>query len=115
MAPQDDLTAERAAQLVEAMLVFIEKTSRRKLSFSAIVDMNTGTTENPQDRLVAAVIKHDKQTRQEALREAAKVARNRADLLKPKLGLWLNMVNYHRSMEADELADELDRLASEGA
>ncbi len=61
---------ERAAALIEQMLVFIEKTSRRKLSFSAIVDMNTGKTENPQDRLVAAVMKHDTDTRRAALLEA---------------------------------------------
>ena len=53
-------------------------------------------------------------TRRAALLECAKVARNRADLYKPKLGLWLNMVNYHRSQEADDLADTLDRLAQEG-
>ena len=97
----DDLTAERAAQLVEAMLVFIEKTSRRKLSFSAIVDMNTGTTENPQDRLVAAVIKHDKQTRQEALR----------DVLSD-----LDSLHWKDHWYADQLRKKInDRLASEGA
>lgn len=93
MAPQDDLTTERAAELVEQMLVFIEKTSRRKLSFSTIVDMHTGKIDNPQDRLIAAVIKHDKQTRQEALREAANIAR---------------IVQF-----GSDIADELDRLAHE--
>ena len=123
MAPQDDLTAERAAQLVEAMLVFIEKTSRRKLSFSAIVDMNTGTTENPQDRLVAAVIKHDKQTRQAALREARDYAlacvaeRNKQafELTKTVLNdpraVWLGC----KASEAERIAEWIDRLASEGA
>ena len=97
----DDLTAERAAQLVEAMLVFIEKTSRRKLSFSAIVDMNTGTTENPQDRLVAAVIKHDKQTRQEALRGV--------------LHESLNLKYYHAHNGVQALHEWIkDRLAREG-
>ena len=109
MAPQYDLTAERAAQLVEAMLVFIEKTSRRKLSFSAIVDMNTGTTENPQDRLVAAVIKHDKQTRQEALREARETVL--AEILED---IPDNEADESYNLAIGHAAHALDRLASEG-
>ena len=56
MTPSDGRTRE-ASKLVEGMLTFIEKTSRRKIAFASIVDMNTGKTENPQDRLVAHVDK----------------------------------------------------------
>ena len=76
----------------------------------AWMKQSTYTTES----FINDVLEHDKQTRRAALLECAKVARNRADLYKPKLGLWLNMVNYHRSQEADDLADTLDRLAQEG-
>ena len=63
---------------------------------------------------IGRIIELMKETSRAALMECAKVARNRADLYKPKLGLRLNMVNYHRSQEADDLADTLDRLAQEG-
>lgn len=46
-----------AVKLVEDMLSFIEKTSRRAIRFSSIVDLKTGKLENPQDRLVAHVDK----------------------------------------------------------
>ena len=69
---------------------------------------------HPSPINIDAVLPWVQQTRRAALLECAKVARNRADLYKPKLGLWLNMVNYHRSQEADDLADTLDRLAQEG-
>ena len=51
------------------------------------------------------------QGRVEGLRKAVRVARDRAALLKPSLGLWLNMINKYRSDEADELADMLEQLA----
>ena len=101
-SPQDDLTAERAAAIRLYENIFA-------------MSPDTEAMEAGDDCQYEAIARALRTARQEALREAAKVARNRADLLKPKLGLWLNMVNYHRSMEADELADELDRLASEGA
>ena len=51
------------------------------------------------------------QGRVEGLRKAVRVATDRAALLKPSLGLWLNMINKYRSDEADELADMLEQLA----
>lgn len=53
------------------------------------------------------------QGRVEGLREAAKTVRDRAELLKPSLGLWLNMVNKHKSDEADELAYTIEQLAQQ--
>jgi hypothetical protein len=111
MTPQ-----ERAAALVEQMLVFIEKTSRRKLSFSAIVDMNTGKTENPQDRLIAAVTKHDQQTRRAALLECANKVKDRAALWRSHGGAKIGFPYGHLTVEdeCDSIADELHRLAQEG-
>ena len=54
-------------------------------------------------------------TRQDALREAANKVRGRAVLLAPNSKRWeLNMVTKAKSDVAHDLADTLDRLASEG-
>ena len=94
--PQDDLTAERAAYALDAMCVDVPPRGAREWN---------------QECILAAM----KWARQEALREAAKVCRDRAVLLEPSSKRWeLNMVSKAKSDEANDLADKLDRLASEG-
>ncbi|MBF0262284.1 MAG: hypothetical protein HQL97_10685 [Magnetococcales bacterium] len=102
MAPQDDLTAERAAKLAAFELV-------KKLTDNAGMD--------PNDRWdkVNLLLAYRQTARQGALREAEKVCRDRAVLLEPSSKRWeLNMVSKAKSDEANDLADKLDRLASEG-
>ena len=97
MATQDDLTAERAAKIVGIIdgLAYIDPNDHRKC-----------------EEAIRPIIQ---QVRQEALREAAKVCRDRAVLLEPSSKRWeLNMVSKAKSDEANDLADKLDRLASEG-
>ena len=61
----------QAKELVEKMLTFIEQVSKRKLRFSSIVDLNTGATSDPTDRLVAAVNAALRRAKAEGMREAA--------------------------------------------
>ena len=51
-----DPRTEAAKMLVSQMLNFIETCSRRKLRFSSIVNLQTGETSDPTDRLVQAVV-----------------------------------------------------------
>jgi hypothetical protein len=92
----DDLTAERAAiALLEQMGLYGHPAA---------------------SQFVGDILAALKTARQEALREAAKVCRDRAVLLEPSSKRWeLNMVSKAKSDEANDLADKLDRLASEGA
>lgn len=49
------MSGSKGQEIVEKLLTFIEAVSNRKLKFSSIVDMNTGKTSDPTDRMVAAV------------------------------------------------------------
>ena len=98
MATQDDLTAERAANLYGSLTC----TTYRE-----------GYQDPDND--IALLANALKTARQDALREAAKVVRDRAVLLAPNSKRWeLNMVTKAKSDVAHDLADTLDRLASEG-
>ena len=81
-------------KLVEELLTFIEATSRRKLTFSAIANLKTGTTEAPQDRIAAWLKRHIdftyRQGRVAGLREAAIICRERG---KPHDIEWWNTVS----------------------
>ena len=48
----------RERKLVDELLTFIEATSGRKLKFSTIANLNTGETEDPQDRIAAWLKRH---------------------------------------------------------
>ena len=85
MAPQDDLTAERAAELF------------RKLDEGLYYMREGGKSHQEQDKFgVDLLLQFAQQTRQDALREAAKLIK-----LMPML-------------TAHNVAAVLDRLASEG-
>ena len=74
MAPQDDLTAERAATLIQSVFLANEKEWRTWYATA-----NSGTAQQPApdgvaQRLVDAVAQALKTARQEALREASRMA-----------------------------------------
>jgi len=48
----------RERKLVDELLTFIEHTSGRKIKFSTIVNLKTGETEDPQDRIAAWLKRH---------------------------------------------------------
>lgn len=102
MAPQDDLTAERAAKLIQSVFLANEKEWR---TWYAIA--NSGTAQQPApdgvaQRLVDVVADALKTARQEALREAAKVVSTE---------MW----DDYAKARLIVIARELDRLASEEA
>ncbi len=64
------MSESKGQEIVEKLLTFIEMVSNRKLKFSSIVDMNTGKTSDPTDRMVAAVDATLRAAKVEGLREA---------------------------------------------
>ena len=94
-SPQDDLTAARAAAtLLERM----------------------GLVGHPADaQFIGDIIEFRRQTRQEALREAAREVRTQKadDKVADDLNQTLSFDTYNMTLES--VADELGRLASEGA
>ena len=86
MAPQDDLTAERAAATLLGRM---------------------GLVGHPADaQFIGDILEFRRQTRQEALREAAKVAIEHKDE-----AVWQDLSGGYT---AQLIAEKLDRLASEG-
>ena len=114
----DDEARQRAEMLVEEMLVFIEKTSGRKIKFSTIVNLKTGTQENPQDRLVKAMLQYGDREYRRGLEEAAKAIDERIEYIchdyhEEPLG---DLEWYHRDLlerTVEDLKAVLARLAQE--
>lgn len=105
MATQDDLTAERAAKIRAALLQdleFRDQFTRRD------VDPETKAKWNRQwDEII---VLHLKTARQEALREAARVAREECLDIRCTAIEAEGVVRKTRNV----IANELDRLTSEG-
>lgn len=59
-----------AKDMVEAILQFVERVANRTLKFSAIMNLNTGKTQNVEDRIAEYVQKHLDAAYAEGLREA---------------------------------------------
>ena len=105
MTPQDDLTAERAAELCFKLALLID----------------TGTHLEVDTEAMEAIAHALKNARQEALREAAEKVRKRGDEYMQNCEASyqdtyeMRRVNSGRARALKDVADALDRLASEGA
>jgi len=106
MAPQDDLTAERAA----AEQAYKAVTYSQASCECAGIDFQDWPTDIRAAcgycRVIDKMVEVLRQTRQEALREAAKVAIEHKDE-----AVWQDLSGGYT---AQLIAEKLDRLASEG-
>ena len=119
------MSGSKGREIVEKLLTFIEMVSNRKLKFSSIVDMNTGKTSDPTDRMVAAVDAALRAAKVEGLREAAGRIRKRGDEYmkdceakdasgkKYRDTYEMRRVNSGRAWAFKDLADELDARAAQ--
>ena len=107
MAPQDDLTAERAAQLTQ---VVVMRVYQNVDDHGEVVDCDV-VEKAVNGYILAEMVR----TRQEALRECARQARFGAmELRAMNEPLGTDRLGYGQKALQD-FADMLDRLASEGA
>ena len=117
MAPHDDLTAERAA-IIGRHYACEDSWYSCPLAEDGCANPGEGeectcgvdTRRTLLDKLL-------KTTRQAALREASQAVRNRALLWRSHGGAKVGFPYGHLTIEGEyeSMADELDRLASEGA
>ena len=109
------MSGSKGQEIVEKLLTFIEMVSNRKLKFSSIVDMNTGKTSDPTDRMVAAVDAALRAAKAEGAREAIKVCRDRMLLWQSHGGAKLASPHSHLSIEGEYqvIIDDLDARAAQ--
>ena len=120
--PQDDLTAERAADLIQSVFLANEKQWRAWYALANSGSAQQSAPDGVAQKLVDAVAAAIKTVRQEALREARDYAlacvaerdKQAFELTKTVLNdpraVWLGC----KASEAERIAEWLDRLASEG-
>ena len=125
MATQDDLTAERAADLIQSVFLANEKQWRAWYALANSGSAQQSAPDGVAQKLVDAVAAAIKTVRQEALREAARVA---VDVLTETAARWDDFADLNEGgikytnigfMRASarrcrDAVKQLDRLASEG-
>ncbi len=103
------MSESKGQEIVEKLLTFIEMVSNRKLKFSSIVDMNTGKTSDPTDRMVAAVDAALRAAKVEGLEDVARYCRGECVVLCDDKDRWQKGHN----VAAEHIAKYCDRKANE--
>jgi len=104
--PPHDLTAERAADLIQSVFLANEKQWRAWYALANSGSAQQSAPDGVAQKLVDAVAAAIKTVRQEALREAAKVV----DTVEADTDL----VNFDVTIACRRIHEQLMRLASEG-
>ena len=110
----------RERKLVDELLTFIEATSGRKLKFLTIANLNTGETEDPQDRIAAWLKRHLDADRQQgrvaAFKESIEKLREREKFYTEQEAISEGQMRLTRGLQRNESSGcihELEKLAQQ--